>query len=388
VQVLYISNNSSFNKNESYSWFKPYCEFDDFHFYSSFEDAKEFLDQKVLGHQKHVDCIITHWNVGANNAVAFRDWIRNSEDSYSSKNFQFKSIPILLVEDKTTQSDTIGQGFNSIISDFPTDRFKLKSAIVNTIKSWRYLLASDLENIGLDPKILKIYPNDRYSFISYYRLVVLTRYFVDSKSKKLNYIWTNSNGHLLNRLNEEFHQHIQKAQYHPSKYMEKETHEFFNQNQSFLLGENFSRPLYERRLYKEGRYSDIPDFINDPFDHSLRYPEIFEIKRQTQRFIRDKERFISKAKKSFQQVKRYKEYMTSGDPRKQFYIKKYLGKLHDRYDYTLFMGSKNERDDNLDLIERLQKELNFDDIKLVTYEELLDKHVRMCDRLIEYDIFK
>ena len=44
--------------------------------------------------------------------------------------------------------------------------------------------------------------------------------------------------------------------------------------------------------------------------------------------------------------------------------------------------------DHLDLISRLKKEFDFDDIKLVTYEELLDKHVRLCNRLNEFNIFK
>jgi hypothetical protein len=52
------------------------------------------------------------------------------------------------------------------------------------------------------------------------------------------------------------------------------------------------------------------------------------------------------------------------------------------------MGSRDEKLEHQDLIEKLKCDFDFTDIKLLTYEELLERHIRLCDRLYEFDIFK
>ncbi|MBE9584006.1 tRNA amino-acyl synthetase [Mucilaginibacter sp. JRF] len=387
MQVVYISKRFAINKSEAMAWFKPFCESEDLHIYNDFNLAKEFLERVVEG-QKHIDFIITDWEVNVSFANEIVSWLRNSEHIYSSKNFQLRALPILLIEDDDKQSSAVRADFDQVVSDFPTNPLKLRTAIKSAIKKWRYSLANDLDLIGLDPKTLTYHPNDRKAFISYYRLKVLTKDFVNVKSKRLNYIWANSDAQLLNQRNEQFEKHIYRATYNPSKYMEKETHDFLKNNNTLLLGENYSKPIYEPRLYKLGNKIDIPDFINTPHEYSLRSPEIFEVKRWSQKIIRSNERFISKAKKSFGQVKRYQSYMESENSNNLKYISKYLNRLYDNYEYTLFMGSKSEKEDHLDLIEQLKKDFDFNDIKLLTYEELLERHIRMCDRLSDFDIFR
>lgn len=179
----------------------------------------------------------------------------------------------------------------------------------------------------------------------------------------------------------------------PPRYLEKEFHDFFRQNPTFIKGEDFSvsktEMLYEKHFYKNGtRNYDEPDFVNKPYDYALRFPEIFEIKRQSQKLItKNNERFYSKTKKNFEQVTRYKAYFESDNPNNQEYIKKYLGKTYSSYEYTLLMGSMNEKEENQDLIEKLKSDLNFEDINLLTYEELLERHIRLCNRINEFDIF-
>ncbi len=77
--------------------------------------------------------------------------------------------------------------------------------------------------------------------------------------------------------------------------------------------------------------------------------------------------------------------MTSQNPQNHYYIKKYLGQLYDSYNYTLLRGSKDEKREHEDLISRLKSD--FDDINLMTYEELLDRHINLCNRLEEFNIF-
>lgn len=394
MKVLYISNIPYVNKDEALSWFQFYCEPTDLLLYNDVYEAKRFLMEQIIGKQKHLDFIITDWEFDFENAKVLLNWLRDSNEKYSANNFQFCSIPMLLIEDKVNQSFSISEGFDGVIRDFPSNYSNLRSKVKNAIRTWRNALADDLDLIGLDPETQKIYPNHRSKFISYHRLKILSRQFVDNKSKRLNYIWTTSELSPLHDSNEAFWDKMVKTLKNPPKYLEKEFHNFFRINPTFIKGEDFisthQEMLYEKHLYKNGTRSyDEPDFINKPYDYALRYPEIFEIKRHTQKILRyQHEKFISNVKKSFEQVKRYKAYMKSSNPQHHFYIEKYLGKLHTSYEYTLLMGSMNEKQEHADLIERLKSDFEFEDINLVTYEELLERHIRLCNRLDEFNIFK
>jgi hypothetical protein len=395
MRILYISNKKLVNKDEALKWFKFYCEeSDDLHLYQNLRSAKDFLIKEILEEKKHIDFIITDWKFGSENAKSLLSWIRQSEEIYSSDNFLFRSLPVILIEDRINQSATINDGFDSVIQDFPNDSLKLKNAIKDAIKTWRYSLAGDLSLIGLDPKTQIIHSDHRMNFISYYRLKILTRQFVNNKSKRLNYIWTNEKSDILYDSSSEFLDKMNRTIKNPPKYLEKEFHDFFIKNPIFIKGEDFlSMPkemIYEKHFYKNGTKSyDEPDFVNKPYDYVLRYPEIFEIKRQSQRlFTKKSDRFLSRTKKSFEQVKRYKDYFESDDPEHKAYIKKHLGEIYSSYEYTLLMGSRDEKLEHQDLIEKLKCDFDFTDIKLLTYEELLERHIRLCDRLYEFDIFK
>lgn len=394
MKVLYISNRKPITKEEALRWFQFYCEkHEDLYLYQKLESAKDFLLKEIIEANKHLDFIITDWQFINSNAKSLLSWIRQSDENYSDSNFLFRSIPVILIEDKINQSATIFDGFDAIIEDFPDNFLKLKLSIKDAIKTWRYSLAEDLDLIGLDPKTQIIYPKHRSAFISYYKLKILTRHFVDNKSKRLNYIWTNENSKTLYNSSAEFLDKMNRTIKNPPKYLEKEIHDFFRSNPTFIKGEDFATSkaemIYEKHFYKNGTRSyEEPDFVNKPYNYALRFPEIFEIKRQSQKlFTRDNDRFLSKTKKSFEQVKRYKEYFESDNPLHQQYIKQHLGQIYSSYEYTLLMGSKNEKEDYEDLIEKLKQDFDFQDINLVTYEELLEKHIRLCDRLNEFDIF-
>lgn len=395
MKVLYISNRPFVNKHEALTWFQLYCDNDsDLRLETNFNYAKGFLTNTIIDKQKHLDFIITDWNIYFQNASTFLNWIRESKDSYSDNNFQFRSIPVLLIEDTINQSSFISEGFDGVVKDFPNNHFQFRQTVKTTIRTWRYSLANDLDLIGLDPQTQKNYSDHRSNFISYYKLKVLTRKFVDNKSKnRLNYIWTNSDLKSLHDSNQAFDDKIIWTRKSRPKYLEKEFHQFFLSNPTFIKGEDFiaspEQMLYEKHLYKNGtKKYDEPDFINKPHNYALRHPEVFEIKRHTQRLLRySKDNFLSKTKDSFRQVKRYKEYMTSENPLNQFYIKLYLGKLFESYEYTLLIGSYDEKKEHEDLIERLKSDFEFDDINLTTYEELLQRHIRLCNRLSDFNIF-
>jgi hypothetical protein len=389
MTILFISNQSNLTKEEALKIFQPYTEEKDFHYFKSLSKAKDFLTNKLIEKDKHLDFIISDWKFQNDNSKTILNWIRNSLENYSSNNFQLKSIPFLLIEDRENQSATISDGFDAVIENFPNNYINLKHNITNSIRKWRTSFADDLELIGLDPKNKTNYSNHRKTFIAYYKLKVLSKTFVDKKSNSLNYIWTDFDYTNLVDSNERFEKKMKQTLIKPTKYLEKEFHDFLRDNPTFVKGENFNKLLYEKHLYINNtrRYNE-PDFINKPFDYAIRYPEIFEVKRQSQRlFWKNKDKLLSKAKKGFEQVVRYKKYMESKNEANEYFIKKYLDKVYNQYEYTLLMGSSEEKRYNENLIEELKTDFNFTEVNLVTYEDLLHKHIRLCERLNEFNIF-
>ncbi|EGV43760.1 tRNA amino-acyl synthetase [Bizionia argentinensis JUB59] len=389
MTILFISNRPHFTKEEALKLFQPYTEEKDFHHFKSLTKAKDFLTNNLIEKDKHLDFIISDWKFQNSNSKTILNWIRDSLENYSSSNFQLKSIPFLLIEDRENQSATISDGFDAVIENFPNNYVNLKHNITSSIKKWRTSFADDLELIGLDPKTKTSYSIHRKSFTSYYKLKVLSKKFVDKKSNSLNYIWTDFNYNNLVDSNELFEKKMKQTLRRPTKYLEKEFHDFLRDNPTFVKGENFNKLLYEKHLYINNtrRYNE-PDFINKPFDYAIRFPEIFEVKRQSQRlFWKNKDQLLSKAKKGFEQVIRYKNYMESKNEANEYYIKKYLGKVYNQYEYTLLMGSSEEKRYNENLIEELKSDFNFTEVSLVTYEDLLNKHIRLCNRLNDFNIF-
>ena len=240
MKVLYISNRPFINKQEAFKWFQFYCEKqDDLYLYNTLDSAMVFLKNMVIEKKKHLDFIITDWNFNFQKTSTFLRWLKDSNEIYSADNFLFRSIPILLIEDTTYQSFFISDGFDGVVEDFPDNHRKLRNTVKNAIKTWRYSLATDLDLIGLDPKTQKNYPSHRSNFYSYYKLKVLSRQFVDNKSKRLNYIWTNVEIKPLNDSNDAYQNKMIRTLRNPPKYLEKEFHEFFRANPTFIKGEDF-----------------------------------------------------------------------------------------------------------------------------------------------------
>ncbi len=270
MKIIYITN-KSISKQEALNWFQFYCDKpEDIIVFNNIFSAKQFIQNDIVVHQKHIDFIVTDWQFNKENSQSFLLWLKGFDEIYSDRNFIIRSLPILLIEDVNKQSKSISEGFDEVIVDFPANKLKLRAAVKSAIKKWRYLLADDLELIGLDPKTQKIYTNHRKAFISYYKLKVISREFVDKKAKKLDYIWTmndlqplaDSNGLFLDKMNRTIR--------NPPRYLEKEFHDFFINYPTFIKGEDYiytpNEMLYEKHLYKNGTLKyDEPDFINKPY---------------------------------------------------------------------------------------------------------------------------
>lgn len=315
MTVLYITNENKLDIETAYKRFKTFCDQpEDLILKYDLNPAKDFLESQIIDEkrQKHIDFIIVNWQFPNSNAKYLLDWIRNSEASYSTNNFNFRAVPILLIEDDFEQSSAISEGFNAVIQGFPEEYWRTNSAIKSVIKYWRSKLADDLDMIGLDPKTQNSYDGHRHrkSFISYYKLNILTRTFVDNHSKKLNYIWALNDYNDLERSNDILSSMIDKSLNDPRRIPEKQYHELFKEYPTIIKGEQFlsgrikEELIYEPHLYKNGtRKYDEPDFLNKPYDYSLRTAGALEIKLPHQKMIAaERKHFILRQRKALNKL--------------------------------------------------------------------------------------
>jgi hypothetical protein len=110
-------------------------------------------------------------------------------------------------------------------------------------------------------------------------------------------------------------------------------------------------------------------------------PEIFEIKLPTQRFVRiNGQSLYSNASKSLNQVAlKYAGFF--GDSLNCPEIEKRIGYKGNAFNYTLLMGRKADKEENVHFINSAFKGHG---IKLITYDELPDNFQKLYERTIKY----
>lgn len=243
MNILFISNDPLHNKTDTLSRFQTLTCNDNFHFYADLRLAKIFLEENIIKKKKHLDFIAISWAFGDQNSKSLIDFVRNSDAIYSDDNFLLRSIPILLIEDEDTQSNEIINQFDGVLINLYTEN-QYYSALKGVIKRWRTKLSDDLELIGLNPKTQDINFTHRQSFISYFRLQVLSKEFVQNKSKKLNYIWTTPNYGILTQGIEVFENQLKKSKRTRNGIYEKSWHDTFNTYPFIIRGDSFEHSHY------------------------------------------------------------------------------------------------------------------------------------------------
>lgn len=88
------------------------------------------------------------------------------------------------------------------------------------------------------------------------------------------------------------------------------------------------------------------------------------------------------------QVKRYKEYFDLTDPYVRDQIIKQIGYNPNENSYTLLIGNADERQEHLELLDELKKDFELESIQLITYNDLLNDYINLCNKIQEiYNIF-
>ncbi|WP_416438911.1 hypothetical protein [Phnomibacter sp. MR] len=389
MTLIYLTDDPLVSKDDCLRWFTKFVSKpDEIILQNDVNTCKSFIEDHLanIQKQKHIDFIISDWEIKNEKSEKIISWLRNSTDIYSSKNFNLNKIPVILIEDSTKTFDS--DNFDATITDFPTNINQFNQTIVKTIKKWRELIAEDLETLGLDPSKINSFLHQVNNSKSYYRLKVLSKEFAFNKSNKTSYIWTNIGVNDIERANESFYNAFQKSK--TGEIKEKGIHDVFLQFPSLVKGENFSfiqglkkSLLYEVHLYKGNSksYNEV-DFLNRPNAHSLLNPEIFEIKLYQQRiFHKHKDAFLAKTRKAFKQVERYNKYLTSEEKQNRSNVIKHFGANYQNFNQVLLLGSLSEKQEKEHLLKKLKSDENFDEISLLTYEELLENHINLCQRL-------
>jgi hypothetical protein len=307
----------------------------------------------------------------------------NSTETYSKSNYYLRNIPIIKI---CNEHDDVNPTERNYIYfdyclDIHIDNYLLEASS-KAIAYTRDLIISDLKTLGLmlDNKYHLIKTN--FALYHYEKdLKILSKEFVERQKLK-SFYW--------------FEYPIEEVEEAINRYMdmistlqkfdkreEKEIHRFFKKNPYFILRDKYSDYYYEVKFQNSADLSAIaPDFILKPFEFKeINETEIFEIKLPGEGIVK-KKRFHQNFRSDFWehlvQVKDYQDYFRMHDVQDEI-IKK-LGYLPSDYLYTLLVGNSEHKDLNLNVIDRLARQFNFQDINILTFDELLNYQIRYFER--------
>ncbi|WP_286897654.1 MULTISPECIES: hypothetical protein [Sphingobacterium] len=371
------------------------------------ESAKDFLTNTVIEHQKHIDFIIADYSARdfKSKVNELAEWLRHSQKTYSTRNFQFASLPFFVMNNSSLINQNYEQlfGFGREPLDemkyydgiiFKPDNFERIGIYNNSLSSgldnWLDLLKSDLDHLDidhtnkykLDPRIL----NSRS-----FKLRVLSTSF-QLNINRLDYIWANNDEKILASAGDEILKLMKLYERNPTLRNEKGIHDILKQNNHILKGEDYYKSIYEKQFYtKQGKKYVESDFINFIYEYSLKKNEIYEVKLPNERFITKTgvPRILKSSQKYFDQVGiKYNNYFSSTENYEE--MSKRLQQegistfSHD-FNLSLLMGREEDRKENLDLI---SKGLVYGNkrVNLITYDNLIDRHQYLHQRVTRFGI--
>lgn len=109
---------------------------------------------------------------------------------------------------------------------------------------------------------------------------------------------------------------------------------------------------------------------------------ILEVKLPNEGFVKQRKfhpTIYSKLLDHLGQVNDYKDYLES--EQYQEIIKKKFGTFPRKIEYKLLIGRQEQKDENLDVLEKRMRQLGQSHIYLMTYDELRDYQVKFLDRI-------
>lgn len=152
---------------------------------------------------------------------------------------------------------------------------------------------------------------------------------------------------------------------------------FFSKNPDFLLGSDYKRAHPHMVLERDDGSVLIPDFILEPYDQQS-LCDLLELKKPSaQPFIlkKDRLRFSAQVMEAKAQLREYSNYFDERSNRQT--VEQKYGLRAWRPNMITVIGRRRE----IDSIERKKIELDLPNLRVLTYDEILDRAKRQMDQL-------
>ena len=384
MRILFIGDN--IYDEESYKNFlSTIAEQDSIYFVYSHADAVDFVNKKIVDQQEPLDLIILKEHIGNKNDDDFKYFIENDASrTYSRRDFNLIKIPILLILD---QSENINfyqkQSYAEVVYNMGADRFSMyKSNLIGSIKTWRRQVLDELDNLGITYNSGQIdygrYLQNKTEKIK--ATEILAKNF-QLFPRKLRYSWLEDNRKQIEQSIDEFIKMLKSSSISKKK-DELAYHRFFKSNPFFLARDRYSKTWHEAKLKIGGNQHYDPDFTMRP---NLNYKtdlNLIEVKLPTEGFVQASDfhkTLLAKIIKHLSQVNDYKDYLEN--QANNAFINDRFGFVPQKIDYNLLVGRQEDKDDNLDYINKRMQQFNQKHIHLMTYDELYDYQVKFLDRM-------
>ncbi|MDQ2718359.1 MAG: DUF4263 domain-containing protein [Bacteroidota bacterium] len=340
--------------------------------------AKETIFNSLIEFQKHIDIIIVDLKSKEDEIIEeLAIWIRNKECEYSFKNFQLKSITIILYKELELWRKYRNNLFDHVIFNNTTKEQK-EIYIGKSYDDWLNKLATDLDNLNLNIN-LSFATFDIKWMLShrFHKLTILSANFVQFP-RNLDYLWFGNNINKLDISINELDDLLRLTMRNKNLRIEKRFHQYFLNNSGIIKIDKYSLIKYEKHLYYSNSRKYIePDFINIPYNYYLGLPEVFEVKNPNQNIHRNDGNPFSNTLKAIKQVNRkYYDYLS--DPNNKQEIMKRLDEFINAFDYTLLIGRKETKEENLYNLEKL---INSSKINILTYDDLIERYDQVRERI-------
>lgn len=353
----------------------------------------EYIKDTVIANQLHIDLIITEYYSYGIPVPEIIDFIRSSDATYSDNNFKLSSIPILIYTRQNPQIDYKNLKVNLTLDKGHRDhRSRLVKNAKTLVVDWRRKIYDDLELLGVGVD----YNFDRIN-MGYAVTVKSDNTFILSKSflikqKRLPYLWLKADffeqEKSLNDLEKLINQYLEYPREKLQRYQwEEQFQQFFKLHPEFLFEKNYNRYWSQPKLkIGDTKRSYKPDFIKEPrigMELSKNW-EIVDLKLPLMEFMQQTSfhpTFTAKFLKCLKQIKDYKTYFMNDQNKTN--IEEVL-KFHPKHPkLTLLVGKRNTLYNQQDLLHQNLNELNFADVSLMAYDEIVDRQKNKIEELME-----
>lgn len=384
MRIVYIGKNGYYHELIRNS-LQKLAEKDSIVFFNSYTDAEDFVNNRICTEQLEIDLFLIENNVeNKRGDDFFKSITRDRARTYSAFNFNFCSIPVVLIMDEGENRQAFTHlGFAEVLNDLKPEKLHLfLPEITSAVKSWRKKVIDELDNLGVKFNSGNI---DYAYFLSDGRKKDVSTNILSENFKrfprKLRYDWLEINKEQIEVAIDTFVKQLKVATRSNKKKEEKRFHKIFNQYPFLIKRDNYSQFWYEPRLhYSEKEYYE-PDYGLKPNFNQSTDLSILEIKLPNEAFMKKTNfhpRPYSKIFDHIFQVNDYKAYLESDEY--QSTIKKIFGFMPGTIEYNILIGRLDDKLTNLEKFNKSMKSINASYINFMTYDELYDYQVKYFER--------